>query len=91
MLRQRHIPLKNEKEPPKERLLFVLFHVEQGGAVKYALRACETFAHGGKCLGVTAVRSHFYGAAPQRQFAEQNRNVPRETFAEREIYFNKSI
>lgn len=34
MLRQRHIPLKNEKEPPKERLLFVLFHVEQGGMRK---------------------------------------------------------
>lgn len=32
MLRQRHIPLKNEKEPPKERLLFVLFHVEQSDA-----------------------------------------------------------
>ncbi len=34
MLRQRHIPLKNEKEPPKGRLLFVLFHVEQGGVRK---------------------------------------------------------
>lgn len=39
MLRQRHIPLKNEKEPPKERLLFVcvgggMFHVEQCGMRK---------------------------------------------------------
>lgn len=59
--------------------------------MKYALRAGETFAHGGKCLGVTAVRSPFMGLRHRGSFAEQNRNVPRGTFAEREIYFNKSI